>query len=136
MRLSSPSAGLKRLGFEQRITAFIAPEQSLPAIGQGAIGIECRSDDAQVNALIAPLHHVDTAACVHAERAMNNRLMGGSPCADCRLRDAGVPATSGCVVWWARSTVARSCVGEAEGTPDEAESLGVGLAERLLELGR
>ncbi len=128
------SAGLKRLGFEPRITAFIAPEQSLPAIGQGAIGIECRSDDAQVNALIAPLHHVDTAACVHAERAMNNRLMGGCqvPIAGYAMLEAGNLWLRGLVGEIDGSRILR---GEAEGTPDEAESLGVGLAERLLEWG-
>ncbi|MGD8909544.1 MAG: hydroxymethylbilane synthase, partial [Chromatiales bacterium] len=71
------AAGLIRLGFEERITAFISQEQSLPAIGQGAVGIECRSDDSRVNELIAPLHHPETASCVLAERAMNQRLNGG-----------------------------------------------------------
>ncbi|MEW8692828.1 MAG: hydroxymethylbilane synthase, partial [Candidatus Thiodiazotropha endolucinida] len=61
------AAGLKRLGFEDRITALIGPEQSLPAIGQGAVGIECRVDDPRVNDLITPLHHAETAYCVGAE---------------------------------------------------------------------
>jgi hydroxymethylbilane synthase len=71
------SAGLKRLGFIERITQILEPEQSLPAIGQGAIGIECRAADARINALVAPLHDALTAACVGAERAMNQRLEGG-----------------------------------------------------------
>ena len=71
------AAGLKRLGFAQRIRARIALEDSLPAIGQGAIGIECRRDDQRVHTLIEPLHHASTAERVGAERAMNARLQGG-----------------------------------------------------------
>ncbi len=71
------AAGLLRLGFAERIRAFIAPEESLPAIGQGAIGIECRADDERVNGLLEALHDVPTAACVSAERALNERLQGG-----------------------------------------------------------
>jgi hydroxymethylbilane synthase len=71
------AAGLIRLGFESRIRAHIDAEDSLPAIGQGAIGIECRSDDARIHDLIAPLHHLETAQRVLAERAMNARLHGG-----------------------------------------------------------
>ncbi|MGD8407522.1 MAG: hydroxymethylbilane synthase, partial [Thiohalophilus sp.] len=71
------AAGLKRLGFEERITQFLGPDISLPAIGQGAVGIECRVDDEWVNALIAPLNDKTTALRVRAERAMNLRLNGG-----------------------------------------------------------
>ncbi len=71
------AAGLMRLGFESRIRARLEPAISLPAIGQGAIGIECREDDPRINALIAPLNHPDTADRVLAERAMNLRLHGG-----------------------------------------------------------
>ncbi|MCC7276866.1 MAG: hydroxymethylbilane synthase, partial [Chromatiaceae bacterium] len=65
------AAGLMRLGFEARIRSRLSIDESLPAIGQGAVGIECRQDDARVLALLAPLHHPDTAARVAAERAMN-----------------------------------------------------------------
>jgi hydroxymethylbilane synthase len=71
------TAGLVRLGMGERIRSHLDPDDSLPAIGQGAIGIECRSDDARVNELLQPLHHVDTADCVGAERALNARLEGG-----------------------------------------------------------
>ena len=71
------SAGLKRLEMGERIRSHLPVEDSLPAIGQGAIGIECRADDARINALLQPLHHQDTADCVAAERAMNARLEGG-----------------------------------------------------------
>ncbi|MBI5438286.1 MAG: hydroxymethylbilane synthase [Nitrosomonadales bacterium] len=70
------AAGLKRLGLGARIRALIASEDSLPAVGQGALGIECRTDRADVIALLQPLHHADTAACVLAERAMSRALAG------------------------------------------------------------
>ena len=70
------AAGLKRLGLGQRIRALISSEDSLPAVGQGALGIECRADRADVIALLQPLHHPDTAACVLAERALSRALAG------------------------------------------------------------
>ncbi len=128
------AAGLIRLGFESRITAFIGPEQSLPAIGQGAVGIECRVDDESVNRLIAPLHHDETAACVRAERAMNARLNGGCqvPIAGYAMLESGHLWLRGLVGEPDGSHIIR---GEVEGTPEEAESMGMGLAERLLEWG-
>ena len=71
------SAGLLRLGMPERIRESLDIELSLPAGGQGAIGIEGRADDAATRALLAPLHHEATALCVQAERAMNARLHGG-----------------------------------------------------------
>ena len=70
------AAGLKRLGLGERIRNIISSEDSLPAVGQGALGIECRADHADVIALLQPLHHADTAACVLAERAMSRVLAG------------------------------------------------------------
>ena len=70
------ASGLKRLGLDQRIRALISSDDSLPAVGQGALGIECRADRADVIALLQPLHHVDTAVCVYAERALS-RALGG-----------------------------------------------------------
>ena len=70
------AAGLKRLGLGARIRAIISSEDSLPAVGQGALGIECRADRADVIAMLQPLHHADTAACVFAERAMSRALNG------------------------------------------------------------
>ncbi|WP_428606362.1 hydroxymethylbilane synthase [Sedimenticola sp.] len=128
------AAGLKRLGFQQRITSYIETEDSLPAIGQGAIGIECRRDDARVNALIQPLHDVETACCVGAERAMNNRLMGG-----CQVPIAGFAVLNHNKLYM------RGLVGEPDGSrimraeisgpADEAESLGIAVAEELLGQG-
>ena len=128
------AAGLKRLGFKRRITAVLEPEQSLPAIGQGAIGIECRTDDGSVNALIAPLHNPETALCVTAERAMNNRLMGG-----CQVPIAGYALINHNRIFM------RGLVGEPDGSriirsessapASNAEALGIALAEDLLGQG-
>ncbi|WP_297364828.1 hydroxymethylbilane synthase [Acidiferrobacter sp.] len=74
------AAGLKRLGLAARISGYLPIDKSLPAASQGAIGIECRLADTQTRALIAPLHHPDTALCVVAERAVTGALEGG-----CRL---------------------------------------------------
>lgn len=71
------AAGLKRLGLGDRIRGIITSEESLPAVGQGALGIECRSDRADVIAALQPLHDPETAACVMAERSMS-RSLGGS----------------------------------------------------------
>lgn len=71
------AAGLKRLELSHRITALLTPEQSLPAVGQGALGIECRDDRPDLVELLQPLHHAQTAHCVEAERAMS-RVLGGS----------------------------------------------------------
>lgn len=70
------AAGLKRLGLSERIRGIISSEDSLPAVGQGALGIECRADRLDVIAALQPLHHADTAACVLAERAMSRALNG------------------------------------------------------------
>jgi hydroxymethylbilane synthase len=70
------AAGLKRLGLSDRIRTTISSDDSLPAVGQGALGIECRSDRTEVIAMLQALHHSDTAACVTAERAMSRALNG------------------------------------------------------------
>lgn len=129
------SAGLKRLGFEQRIRGYLSAEQSLPAIGQGAIGIECRSNDSRVNELIAPLLHAETAACVSAERAMNHRLEGG-----CQVPIGGYAVLANDELWL------RGLVGTVDGSEviraemrgkvtEEGEALGTKLADELLSHG-
>lgn len=70
-------AGLFRLGMERRISERLDPDRFVPAIGQGAIGIELRQGDAEVEALVAPLIDRESSLCVHAERAMNEALGGG-----------------------------------------------------------
>jgi hydroxymethylbilane synthase len=71
------AAGLIRLGMRERIQSEMQPELSLPAVGQGAVGIECRNDDADLIALLAPLNHLETSIRIRAERAMNAKLNGG-----------------------------------------------------------
>lgn len=70
------ASGLKRLGLGARIRNVISSEESLPAVGQGALGIECRTDRTDVIALLQPLHHQNTATCVYAERALSRALAG------------------------------------------------------------
>jgi len=71
------AAGLKRLGLADRITTVLSPELSLPAVGQGALGIECLSERTDLIELMKPLHHIKTGQCVESERAMSREL-GGS----------------------------------------------------------
>lgn len=128
------AAGLIRLGLTGRITEYLAPEVSLPAVGQGAIGIESRRDADEVNALLKVLHDPATAVCVSAERAFNHRLNGG-----CQVPIAGHAELSvdrlrlrGLV---ASPDGRTRFSGEAEGPAANAESLGDELAERLLAQG-
>jgi hydroxymethylbilane synthase len=128
------SAGLKRLGMAQRITRALEPEDMLPAIAQGVIGIECRSDDMAVKALIEPLNHAVTGLRTQAERAMNATLAGG-----CQAPVAGFSTITGerielrgLVGWPNGSAIVR---GEISGPAAEAAALGVQLARELLERG-
>lgn len=127
-------AGLQRLGFDERIRELLAPEQSLPAIGQGAIGIECRADDARINALLAPLADADTSIRIAAERALNARLMGG-----CQVPIAGYAELENGQIWMrglVGSPDGREVIrGERRGPAGDAAILGTALAEELLERG-
>ena len=128
------SAGLIRLGLADRIASFIDVEQSLPAAGQGAVGIECRTDDVQVHALLAPLADAETTYCVLAERAMNNHLQGG-----CQVPIGGY------AVLQQGQLYLRALVGDIDGSRiiraegksavENAEVLGVKIAEQLLAQG-
>lgn len=128
------SAGLIRLGLPERIKQFLDPELSLPAGGQGAVGIECRLDDAATRALLAPLHHAPTATCVRAERAMNARLQGGCqvPIAALARLDGEQLHLSGLVGTVDGSRILRSRI---SGAAHMAEELGETLAEDLLRQG-
>ena len=128
------SAGLIRLGLADRIASFIDVEQSLPAAGQGAVGIECRTDDMQVQTLLAPLADAETTYCVRAERAMNNHLQGG-----CQVPIGGY------AVLQQGQLYLRALVGDIDGSRiiraegksavENAEVLGVKIAEQLLAQG-
>jgi len=128
------AAGLIRLGFNQRIRNFIETDASLPAIGQGAIGIECRIDDDRINALLAPLHDDDTASRVLAERAMNNRLEGG-----CQVPIGGHATLEGDNLYLrglvGNTDGSRIIRAEKTGHRHDAESIGIAVAEELLNNG-
>lgn len=128
------AAGLKRLGFEQRIRSYLAPEESLPAVGQGAICIECREDDVETNRLIADLDHGPTRVCVSAERAFNAHLEGGCqvPIGGYAELQEGELRLRGLVGDPDGSRVIR---GELRGPAAGAEQLGEALAQELLGRG-
>jgi hydroxymethylbilane synthase len=128
------TAGVKRLGHEDRITEKIPVEISLPAIGQGAVGIECRTDDEFTNNILRSLDHKETSVCVRAERAFLKKLEGGCQvpiAAYARLIDGDI-FIEGLV----GSLDGKTLIKEAlQGRPDDAESLGTELAENLLSKG-
>ncbi len=128
------SSGLKRLGFEQRITQNIPPEQSLPAVGQGALGIETRINDPHVEALVAPLLHRETSICVRAERALNARLNGGCqvPIAGYAELQGNTLTLRGLVGFVDGSKIYRS---EKQGDAADAEAIGIAVAEDILAQG-
>ena len=128
------SAGLKRLGMADRIAECLDPSVSLPAIGQGAIGIECRVDDIEINTFLHALHDEETSIRVRAERAMNARLNGG-----CQVPIAGFSEIKGDRLFM------RGLVGspdgtlfyraEGEGALNQAEVIGTAIADDLLAQG-
>jgi hydroxymethylbilane synthase len=129
------SAGLKRLGFEARIRERLAVADSLPAGGQGAVGIELRADDEHTASLLQTLHHGPTAARVTAERAMNRRLEGG-----CQVPIACFAEIVGADELWLRGLVGRPdgseiLRAERRGAVDQAEALGIEAAEDLIGQG-
>lgn len=131
------TAGLVRLEMEERITQRLAPEVCLPAGGQGAVGIESRNDDDTVNEWLAALNHTTTAECVLAERAMNRRLEGG-----CQVPIAcyAIHSPEHDQQLWLRGLVGSPdgktmLTDEIVGAPQDAEAMGIELAERLLAKG-
>jgi len=128
------AAGIIRLGLSERITQFIPPSILLPAIGQGAIGIECRTGDDVVHELIAPLNHHDTSLCVQTERAFSRRLFGG-----CQLPIAAQASIigddielTGLIARVDGSEVIKSV---QKGNIEDSDNIGTSLAEILLERG-
>ena len=128
------SAGLKRLGLQDRIRHTLSPELSLPAVGQGALGLECRADDQATLALILPLMHVETDTCVRAERAFNAYLEGG-----CQVPIAAYATLTGDTL----SIEGRVggvdgqilLVAQQQGLTTQAQQLGEQLAQDLLAQG-
>lgn len=128
------AAGLMRLGFDQRIRYAMPPEESLPAGGQGAVGIECRSADTELHALLAPLNDEDSALRVRAERALNTHLNGG-----CQVPIACYAERANGQLWL-RGMVGKPdgtllLTAEASGTDSAPEALGIQVAEDLLAQG-
>ncbi|MGO4894660.1 hydroxymethylbilane synthase [Flavobacterium sp. W21_SRS_FM6] len=128
------AAGLIRLEMHDRIKQQIPPEISLPAVGQGAVGIECRNDDEELIALLAPLNHLETATRVIAERAMNARLNGGCqvPIGSFAEIDNGTIRLRGLVGSPDGQTLLQA---SASAPVAEAVSLGTQIAESLLSQG-
>lgn len=128
------TSGLRRLGFDSRIRYELPDYLCLPAVGQGALGIECRSDDAELAQLLAPLNHAASADRVRAERALNRRLEGG-----CQVPIAAYAILEGDTLFL------RGRVGSPDGKTlyhaegraprAEGEQLGIRLAEDLLAQG-
>jgi len=128
------TAGVKRLGLQDRITEILSPDISLPAIGQGAVGIECRINDEFVNDLISPLNHPETSICVKAERAFLKKLEGGCQvpiAAHARLTDGRI-VLDGLVGSISGDKIIKV---HSEGEPGDAENLGIALAEEILSRG-
>ncbi len=133
------AAGVKRLGWAARITEILPPEISLPAIGQGAIGIECRTKDDFINGLIAPLDHPETSVCVRAERACLKKLEGG--CQVPIAAHAGLRGGQGKMELLIIDGLVGSVSGDRiikshiEGRREDAGILGTRLGEDLLAKG-
>ncbi len=129
------AAGLRRLGWDGRITEILSPATCLPAIGQGALGIECRREDKRVNKLVGVLDDPETRLCVDAERALLARLEGGCqvPIAAHATLDGGQRLTlQGLIAGVRGERVLRE---QITGSPGEGPDLGRRLAERLLGRG-
>ena len=128
------AAGLKRLGLEQRIAALIDAEQSIPAVGQGALGIEIRSDRTDMMELLRPLDHRESAQCVQAERAMSRALAGSCqvPLGGYARMENGQIRMTGFVA----SVDGKEMVqDDICGPTDNPDALGTQMAERLLAQG-
>lgn len=128
------AAGLLRLGFADRIRSSLDVSTHLPSGGQGAVGIECRSDDTAIHALLKPLHHADTTYRVTAERALNKHLNGG-----CQVPIACYAVLEGEQLWLrgfvGQPDASKLLYAEQRAHKDDAEALGVAVAEDLLAQG-
>ncbi len=142
------SSGLQRIGLDERIKEELDTSISLPAVGQGALAIECRADDDSVLELLKPLNHVEDKLCLLAERALNRHLEGG-----CQVPIAGfaqwtgteqglelylrgrVGSVDGSVLLKAESRIQLATNTNQNEKEQQAEQLGIQVAEQLLEQG-
>ncbi len=157
------AAGVRRLGLEKRITELLPFDVSLPAIGQGAIGVECRIDDEFINELLLPLNHAETYTCVKAERSFLKKLGGGcqvpiAAYATVTKRSDNKEREGTNLLTYASPKISdhqhvaqgsllileglvgsvsggRIIRGRNAGNPDEAEMIGIRLAEDILSRG-
>jgi hydroxymethylbilane synthase len=128
------AAGVCRLGWQEKISQYLPIDICLPAVGQGALGIEIRETDQRLKTLIAPLNHPPTGAAAVAERALLKRLEGGCqvPLGAYAQVENNTLRLQGVIASVDGEKLIRD---EISGKPDEAAELGVGLAERLLDAG-
>jgi len=128
------AAGLKRLGFTEKVAEYLDVNLSIPAIGQGALGIECRLADPVITGIIDFFNHAETSYAVRAERALLKRCEGGCqvPIAAHGTVNAGSLSLVGFI---ASVDGSRSVRGEISGPMEECEKLGIQLADRLLADG-
>jgi hydroxymethylbilane synthase len=128
------AAGLKRLGFTEKVAEYLDVDLSIPAIGQGALGIECRLADPLIKETIAFFNHPATAYAVRAERALLKRCEGG-----CQVPIAAHGTVDGTTLrlvgFIAAVDGSRSVRGEISGPLEQCEQLGIQLADRLLADG-
>jgi hydroxymethylbilane synthase len=128
------AAGLIRLGLSERIRAFISPQDSIPAVGQGALGIEIKASRTDLFEILAPLNHIDTQLCVEAERGMSRALAGSCtvPLGAYALRDGDSINITGFVASVDGKQILRET---ASGPTTNAEAVGRALADKLIERG-
>jgi hydroxymethylbilane synthase len=128
------AAGLIRLGLESRIRQLITTSDSIPAVGQGALGIEINANRHDMLAVLAPLNHEETAACVEAERGMSRALAGS--CTVPLGAYAEIQNNTLNITGFVASVDGKAMIKEqVSGNPSEAEKLGQLLAQKLLDLG-
>jgi len=128
------AAGVRRMGWQDKITEYLSIDDSLPAIGQGALGIECRIDDKEINNLLEPFNHPETSVCVKAERAFLKKLEGGCQvpiAAYGIIKDKNI-SLAGLVASVDGTEMHKEKI---EGKVEDAEKIGIELAEKLLSRG-
>jgi len=128
------AAAMIRMGWQDRITEFLPPEHFTPAVGQGALGIEIRSEDKETASLVSKINHKTTWQCVTAERTFLKALGGGcrSPIAALGLISGGVLRLYGMIANASGSQILRASV---EGSTSAPQKVGHSLAHRMIEMG-
>lgn len=128
------AAGVERMGWKDRITEYLSPDVSLPAVGQGSIGIEIREDDREVHEIVAKLNHFPSQAAITAERAMLRKLEGGCqiPIGSLGTVTGDKLTLEGVVAGLDGKELIKASV---SGPVDDAAVLGQQLADKLIEMG-